>query len=116
MDRKRTVLGYSEIPTNLKQYGDSFCKQLAEQLIPGKAIVVQYDDFGELKKDQRNIMNNANRRFGAGRARTATDIPTLKLYIWLKPGEDAMLTFAKSLPIAGTFIQTGPERAEVAHE
>jgi hypothetical protein len=103
MDRKRNVIGYTEIPDLRKHGGDGFCKGVVEQLVPGKALVLEYEFHSDLEKDRRNIINAATRKFGSRKLLTATE--GNKLYLWLNEGIETSLQTTDGKPVVGTFIQ-----------
>lgn len=98
------VIGYVDIPKNLKAHNDGFYREIANALVPGKALLIEYDNFEQLKKGRRCVLNAAMYKFGSGHIRTASE--DVNLYVWLKNGTPSHLEKIETQELlSGLFIE-----------
>ena len=104
------VVGYVDIPTHLKDYGNSISRRLVHELLPGKALLLELESPEAADHFQRSVLNAGLREFGSGHIQTATE--GYKLYIWRREGEPdplAELMILKQEVRMDEFIRTGEE-------
>ena len=78
-------VGYVDIPTHLKDYGNSICRRLVHEIVPGKALLLELERPEAADHFQRSLLNAGVREFGAGHIQTATE--GSRLYVWLRSSE-----------------------------
>jgi hypothetical protein len=79
------VVGYVEIPTHLKDYGNSIPKRLVHELLPGKALLLELESPEAADHYHHCVLNAGLHEFGSGHVQTATE--GAKLYVWLRHSE-----------------------------
>ena len=67
------IVGYVEIPKpgERKDYYSSLTKKLAEALVPGSAIKLEFTSDEEAKRFQRSLHNQCRRIYGHGAVQTS---------------------------------------------
>lgn len=75
-------VGYVEIPTHLKDYGNALTKRLVHELVPGRALQLELPDAETARQFQRAVLMAGMREFGQGHV--VTGIEGNQLYIWLR--------------------------------
>lgn len=80
------VIGFVDIPLNLKDYGNSgFTRRIVRALLPGKALQIDLQSEESARHYQHIVLNAGIHEFGAGHVQTAID--GQMIYVWLRASE-----------------------------
>lgn len=102
------LVGLVDIPeADQMQWGkyQAISKRVIEQLVPGKAMRIDFEDAKTLEHFRRGVGMTATRTFGSGKIKTAKI--GLQLYVWLREIEETprMTVVGKDVIIRDVFTK-----------